>query len=155
MQLILVHDLLIRATQGHHLAKDTQEEHHHQAKDTQVEHHHLVKDITALVLPQVRATQVHHLKGLRDIQGLLLDRDMEVHLLILRVTEVHHLHSRDMVELHHHNKEGMVEDPQLMLRFSNGSMLLTKTEAVKLTQRSFRGPLSMATGVTSVKRRVG
>ena len=145
MQLILVHDLLIRATQGHHLAKDTQ-----------VEHHHLVKDITALVPPQARATQVHHLKGLRDIQGHLPDRDMEVHLLILRVTEVHHLHSRDMVELHHHNKEeGMVEDPQLMLRFSNGSMLWIKTEVDKLTQRSSREPLSMVTGVTSVKRRVG
>jgi len=152
VQLILVHDLLIRAIPGHHLAKDTQVEHHHQDKDTQVEHHHLVKDIIALVPPQARATQVHHLKGLRDIQ----DRDMEVHLLILRDTEVHHLHSRDMVELHHHNKEeGMVEDPQLMLRFSNGSMLWIKTEVDKLTQRSSREPLSMATGVTSVKRRVG
>merc|ERR1712013_584393 len=119
VQLILVHDLLIRAIPGHHLAKDTQVEHHHQVRDTQ-------------------------------------DRDMEVHLLILRDTEVHHLHSRDMVELHHHNKEeGMVEDPQLMLRFSNGSMLWIKTEVDKLTQRSSREPLSMATGVTSVKRRVG
>merc|ERR1712013_687422 len=52
VQLILVHDLLIRAIPGHHLAKDTQVEHHHQDKDTQVEHHHLVKDIIALVPPR-------------------------------------------------------------------------------------------------------
>merc|ERR1712013_448137 len=32
VQLILVHDLLIRAIPGHHLAKDTQVEHHHQDK---------------------------------------------------------------------------------------------------------------------------
>jgi len=126
------------------------------AKDIRVEHHHQDKDITVLV-PQARVTQVHHLQDLKAIQGLglRLDRDMEVHHLILRVTAVHHLHSRAMVGLHHHNKEGMVEGPQLMHRYSNGSTPWIKTEAGRLILRSSRELSSMETGVTSVKRRVG
>jgi len=146
VQLTLVHGLLIRAIQGHP---------HHMAKDIRVEYHR-DKDIIVPVL-QVRVTQEHHLQDHKDIQvlGLRLDKDMEVHHLILRVTGVHHLHSKAMVQLHHHNKEDMVERPLLMLRYSNGSMLLTKTEVGRLTPRSSRGPLSMETGVTSVKRRAG
>jgi len=146
VQLILVHGLLIRAIL----------EHHHMAKDIRVEHHQ-DKDITALV-PQARVTQVHHLQDLKAIQGLglRLDRDMEVHHHILRVTAVHHLHSsRAMEGLHHHNKEGMVEGPQLMLRYSNGSTPWIKTEVGRLILRSSREPSSMETGVISVKRRVG
>jgi len=146
VQLIPVHGLLIRAIQGHH---------HHMAKDIRVEHHR-DKDIIVPVL-QVRVTQEHHLQDHKDIQvlGLRLDKDMEVHHLILRVTGVHHLHSKAMVEHHHHNKEDMVERPLLMLRYSNGSMLLIRTEVGRLTPRNSRGPLSMETGVTSVRRRAG
>jgi len=146
VQLILVHGLLIRAIQGHH---------HHMVKDIRVGHHR-DKDIIVPEL-QVRVTQEHHLQDHKVIQvlELRLDKDMEVHHLILRVTAVHRLHSKAMVELHHHNKEDMVERPLLMLRYSNGLMLLTKTEVDRLTPRSSRGPLSMETGVTSVKRRAG
>lgn len=124
------------------------------AKDIRVEHHQ-DKDITALV-PQARVTQVHHLQDLKAIQGLglRLDRDMEVQ--HLRVMAVHHLHSsRAMEGLHHHNKEGMVEGPQLMLKYSNGSTPWIKTEVGRLILRSSRERLSMETGVISVKRRVG
>jgi len=146
VQLIQVHGLLIRAIQ----------EHHHMVKDIRAEHH-LGKDITALVL-QARVIQEHHLQDHKAIQGLglHLDRDMEELNLILRVTGVHHPLNKAMVELHHHNKEeGMVEGPQLMHRYSNGSMPWTKTEVGRLILRSFRGPLSMETGVISVRRRVG
>jgi len=125
-------------------------------KDIRVEHH-LGKDITALVL-QAKVTQAHHLQDHKAIQGLglHLDRDMEEHHLILKVTGVHHPHSKAMVGLHHRNKEeGMVEGLQLTHRYSNGSMPWIKTEVGRLILRSFRGPSLMETGVISVRRRVG
>merc|ERR1712142_271230 len=96
--------------------------------------------------------QIKHTTGLVP-QG----KDIQVHLLILRVMGVHLLHRVMVVVLHHLNRvEDILEDPQQwMLRYSSGSMPWIKTEVGRLILRNCKGRLSMAIGVISARRPAG
>jgi len=128
--------------------------------------HLRVKDIQGLLHKDILELELH--PDLRDTQelGLHLDnKDTEEHLLptrdmvelLLKAMVDSNNNNRDMVEqLPHLNRVvDMVEDHLWMPKYSNGSMLWTKTGVARLTPKNSRKPWSMGTGATSVRRPVG
>jgi len=126
-------------------------------------------------IPEPLSDLERHLRDIQDQEALHQDRVMEVQHHQVRVTEEQHhlvssrgmvvehnsskvmeedISSRVMVEQLHLVLDILVEHHRWMGRCSSGSMLLIKTEADKLTLRSFKKLWSMATGATSARKPV-